>query len=78
MTPPAWGKASGFPPLCEVLMIERWRIWICRNFHTKISRPLRNEYACLECGRRHPVLWSVDPPPAQPERTLAPVCSSPS
>lgn len=59
-------------------MIERIQQFICRNFHSRISRPFRNEYVCLECGRRHPVLWSVDPPPAEPERKLAPVCSSPS
>lgn len=57
-------------------MLERIAIFICRHFHQKISRPVRDEYVCLECGRRHPVLWSVDPAPPERERKMDPACSS--
>lgn len=38
-------------------MLERILVFICRNFHHRITRPIRKHYVCLECGRRYPVRW---------------------
>lgn len=29
----------------------------CKTFHSSITRPVNNEYVCLECMRRYAVTW---------------------
>lgn len=38
------------------LVEAAWRLF-CKVFHSKITRPVRGEYQCLECGRVWPSAW---------------------
>jgi hypothetical protein len=44
-------------------MFEAILRWWCREFHTKVLRPVRGKYICAECLREWPVAWELEPIP---------------
>lgn len=34
-------------------MLQKLSVWFCREFHTKMTRPVNGHYSCLECGKKY-------------------------
>lgn len=32
--------------------------WFCKEFHTKITRPVNGKYHCLTCGKTYRAPWN--------------------
>lgn len=44
--------------------------WTCRLFHSRITRPVKGQYECLECLKKYDVDWDEGPATIKTETKL--------